>query len=158
MKAKLWIPFAAIAFALAGCAAGEDVLATSGAGYLEDPAAVVAGADWSRAERIDVGLSEFEFAPSDLRLQHGKPYRLHLENDGNVTHYFVSAEFFKAIAVARLETPAGTLEAPRLQSIAVPPGAAKELYFVPVARGAYDLECTAPLHALFGMVGRISIE
>jgi hypothetical protein len=64
----------------------------------------------------------------------------------------------RPIAVARLETPTAKVKAPWLKSIAIPPGTSKELYFVAVVRGEYDLECTAPLHALFGMVGKISIE
>ena len=46
---------------------------------------------------------------------------------------------------------------PYLRSIAVAPDTEKELYFVAVGKGEYDLECTAPLHSRFGMVGAIQV-
>ena len=41
--------------------------------------------------------------------------------------------------------------------LSVAPGEQKVLHFVPVAKGAYALECTRPLHAIFGMTGTIRI-
>ncbi len=80
-----------------------------------------------------------------------------MENRGKATHFFVSEEFFKSIAIQRMKTPEGEIAMPYLRSIAVAPGTQKELFFVPVKKGEYDLECTAPLHSLFGMVGTIQV-
>lgn len=148
---------AAVMLGLAGCAGGEDVFGKPGAGYVEDMAAQVAAADWSKAETITATLSEFEFAPATLSFRQGVPYRLRMENRGDATHFFASEGFFKAIASQRLKTPQGEIDMPYLRSIAVAPGVEKELFFVPVKKGEYDLECTAPLHSLFGMVGRIRV-
>ena len=148
---------AAMTLGLAGCAGGEDVFGEPGAGYVEDMAAPVAAADWSQAETITVALAEYEFAPAALSFRRGVPYRLRIENSGGATHFFASEGFFKAIAAQRLKTPEGEIDMPYLRSIAVAPGAVKELFFVPVKKGQYDLECTAPLHSLFGMVGGIQV-
>lgn len=148
---------AAAIVGLAGCAAGEDLFGAPEAGYVEDMAAQVAAADWSKAETTTVTLSEYDFTPATLTFRRGVPYRLRMENRGDVTHFFVSEGFFKAIATQRLKTPKGEIDMPYLKSIAVAPGTEKELFFVPVEKGEYDLECTAPLHSLFGMVGTIQV-
>ncbi len=149
--------FVALALALGGCAAGDDGFATSPAGYVQDAGPRVAAADWAAAETVEIVLSEYEFEPADLTFRAGTPYRLRLRNTGDATHYFAAADFFKAIAAQRLTRPGDAVETPLLTSIAVPPGASKTLSFVPVERGAYDVECTAPLHAVFGMVGTATI-
>ncbi len=154
MRAAL---FAAAVLGLAGCAAGEDVFGKPGSGYVEDTAAQVAAADWSKTETITVELSEFEFTPATLTFRQGAPYRLRMENRGDVTHFFASEAFLQTIATQRLRTPQGEIDMPYLRSIAVVPGTRKELFFVPVKKGEYDLECTAPLHSLFGMVGTIQV-
>ena len=149
---------AAAIVGLSGCAAGEDLFGAPEAGYVEDMAALVAAADWSKAETVTVELSEFEFAPSSLTFRQQAPYRLRLENRGKATHFFVSEEFFKAIAIQRMETPVGEITMHYPKSISVAPGTEKELYFLPVREGAYGLKCTAPLHELFGMKGEITIQ
>ena len=107
----------AVMLGLAGCAGGEDVFGKPGAGYVEDMAAQVAAADWSKAETITVTLSEFEFAPATLSFRQGVPYRLRMENRGDATHFFASEGFFKAIATQRLKTPQGEIDMPYLRSI-----------------------------------------
>ena len=157
MKRVNIIAIAAVLLGLAGCAGGEDVFGEPGAGYVEDMAARVAAADWPAAETITVALAEYEFTPATLSFRPGVAYRLRLENRGDSTHFFASEGFFKAIAAQRLKTSQGEIDMPYLRSIAVPPGATKELFFVPVKQGEYELECTAPLHGLFGMVGSIQV-
>lgn len=142
---------------LTGCAAG-DVYDETPVGYVPDAPAIVAGVDWTKAQRASIALNEYDFAPERLVFQRGTPYRLHLENRGDTTHTFTSEGFFKAIAARELETPQGTVEQPLLKTIAVAPGEAKELTFVPVEAGEYELECSRPFHAVFGMTGVIRIE
>ena len=52
----------------------------------------------------------------------------------------------------------GEASLPLLEAIAVASQETKTLYFVPVTPGDYYLSCDVPLHATFGMVGRILIE
>lgn len=158
MKRMQWVSMIALAvLVLAGCDAGEDVFGDPGAGYVEDVAAVITAADWSQAETVTVTLSEFYFSPASLTFRANVPYRFRIANRGIAAHNFVSQTFFKAIAIQRMKTPQGDIDMPYLKSIAVAPGTEKEVFFVPVKKGEYDLECTAPLHRLFGMVGKIAV-
>ncbi len=148
---------AAAVLALGGCARAVDVFGEPGAGYVTDAAALTASADWSNAETVTVSLSEFAFAPSSLTFRTRTPYRLVIENTGGQTHFFVSEGFFKAIAAHALRSADGEIANPNLEKIAVAPGATKELLFIAVNSGTYELACTAFLHETFGMTGSISI-
>jgi uncharacterized cupredoxin-like copper-binding protein len=143
--------------ALAGCAA-TDVMATDPGAYLADAPERIAAADWARATTLEMALSEFKYAPATLHLRAGEPYRLRLVNRGVEAHDLTSPAFFQAIAVQKLATPKGELAAPKLRSIGVSAGEAKELFFVPVVPGRYAFDCDEPLHALFGMTGEAVIE
>ncbi len=149
---------AAASIFLAGCTSGDVMLHQPGAGYVEDVRAQVAAVDWSDVQTIEVSLAEFVFAPDTLALESGRPYRLVLENGGRRTHTFVSEGFFKAIAAQKLTFADGEIANPYIESIELAPGAVKELTFVPIRSGSFDLRCTVFLHERFGMHGRITIE
>jgi uncharacterized cupredoxin-like copper-binding protein len=112
--------------------------------------------DWTHAQHYDIILSEFHFAPSRIVLQHGEPYALRLENKGRFRHTFTAPEFFRSVAfrpggaATEAEQPGGSL------SLAA--GEVKEIDFVPLQAGTYALECTKPLHGLFGMTGDIIVQ
>ena len=145
-----------LALALAGCAAAKDNMSDSSYGYVPDSKA--ASVDWSKAETVNVTLVDFEFQPARLAFQAGQPYRLHIENKSGSTHFFAAEGFFMAIATGALMEPRGTVEHPHLKEIALAPGESKDLTFVPVTAGTYDLRCTAPFHAGMGMIGSITIS
>ena len=147
-----------LALLITACVAAVDEFAETPAGYVPDIEDRVTAIDWRQAEIVTVLLKEYAFSTVPLRFATGKPYRLILNNEGETTHFFVSEEFFRAIAARRLETSEGVVAAPRLASIVVRPGSTKVLEFVPVESGKYQLECTAPLHAVFGMVGTIEVR
>ena len=147
----------AVPLLLSACAA-KDVMAPNSSGYVTDVEQRVSGVDWNRAATIDVVLTEYKFTPSSLRFQEGQPYRLHLINRGSETHDFSSKPFFQAIAAAKLVSKDNTASLPRLASIGVSPGDTKDLYFVPVRRGSYPIECEELLHSTFGMTGVARIE
>ena len=112
--------------------------------------------DWSKAERIDVALSEFSFTPSRLVLEHGRPYRLHLENHGSGGHDFDAPDLFRSSRLgtgtaAGLERDGGTIELAR--------GDARDVYVMPTRAGAFPLDCSHLLHAtIFGMTGVIEVR
>ncbi len=143
---------------LAGCAGGDVILEKPSAGYVRDIAAQTANVDWSKAETVTVTLSEFRFAPARLSFQGGIPYRLRLRNVGTRDHTFVTPGFFQAIAAEKLVSADGEAARPYLQSIAVPPGVEKELFFVPVKTAVYGVKCTVFLHESFGMEGKITVR
>lgn len=133
-------------------------MATDGAGYVADAAQRVANVDWSKAETVDIALSEYDFTPAALSFHQDHPYRLHLANKGGDVHDFASKPFFQAIAAAKLVTSGATTEMPRLESIGLKAGEAKDLYFVAVTPGTYSFDCREPLHAMFGMTGTARID
>ncbi len=144
--------------ALIACARGDIVSREPPAGYLPDAAARVAAADWSATEDVTLTLSEFSFAPDAPVFRAGVPTRLTLRNDGDRPHTFRSEAFFKAIAAQRLVSADGEIANPYPETIAVPAGQSKQLYFVPIVKGTYAFECSVPLHDVFGMQGQVRIE
>lgn len=155
-KTKL-AAFAAALLLVSGCALNLDRFGTAEEGYVADPASHTAAVDWTKAETATIKLSDFAFTPNALDFKKGTAYRLRLENTSDKTHYFAAEDFFKAIAVAKLVTAQGEETNPYVKLIAVPEGETKELDFVAVNGGAFDLLCTAPLHAILGMRGTIRI-
>ncbi len=149
---------AALIMSLAGCAGGDVVLPAAPQGYLQDPAIHLSAADWSKATTVDVELDEYRFRPAELEFIAGRPYRLVLRNIGTSDHTFVSEGFFQAIAAQELTSEDGGVSNPILARIEVPAGGRRELTFVPVTRGVYDLECSVFLHETLGMTGRIAIR
>ena len=114
-------------YMLAGCSAlRTDVRSEAPPGYQADgrrrsPASV----DWSKVQTVTVGMNEYNYVPSSLNFEAGKPYRLHLGNSGSKSHSFSSEPFFKSIAARRLTTKDGTVEAPFIQELVVAPGAGR---------------------------------
>ncbi len=149
--------FVVVAVVLAGCAAGEDVFGSPEAGYVAAPASLTARVDWSKAETVEVVLSEFAFSPPALTFRAETAYRLVLRNEGSVAHVFASPDFFKAIAARTLKTREGKIANPYLVAVSLAPGEVKEVLFLAVKPGDYALECTEPLHSTFGMTGTIRV-
>lgn len=151
-------PVVALLLAMAACTTGDVLTDKPAPGYVEDVAALVGAVDWTQAEIVTVELSEFQFKPTKLRFQEGVGYRLMLRNTGDGRHTFVAETFFTAIAADKLISADDMIATPYLQVIEVLPGSEKELRFVPVRKGTYDLECSVPFHALFGMEGVITVD
>jgi len=120
---------------------------------LAAPAAAQTGGDAAPHEQaVEISLSNFAFAPRDIRLRAGQPYRLHLVNSANGGHNFSAPAFFRTARIAPADAAAvrnGTIE--------VPKGQARDIRLVP-ARGTYPVKCTHFLHSGFGMKGSITAE
>lgn len=144
-------------FGVAGCAVDERY-GSPDSGYLENIQAVVSAADWSKAEKITVTLSNFSFSPDALVFRAGQPYELTLINSASFSHNFTTGTFFRAIAAQRLAMSDGEAGMPTLESISLESKETKTLYFVAVRPGRYALKCSVPLHAIFGMTGEIEIR
>ncbi|HLL31872.1 MAG TPA: cupredoxin domain-containing protein [Allosphingosinicella sp.] len=117
------------------------------------PAAAAAQApDWTRAQRVEVRLSSFDFTPSTLRLRAGRPVVLHLVNTGSGGHDFTAPAFFAAAQVRprdRGRVGKGRIELRGRQSV--------EIALVPKA-GTYPLKCSHAFHKTLGMSGRIVVD
>ncbi len=100
---------------------------------------------------INVVMIDYKFQPDHLILQHGVPYRLHLENHGKETHEFTAPTFF---AAAKIDNPA-VLNREHTE-IVMQPGDAKDLLVTPGPPGTYDLRCSD--HDWNGMTGGITVQ
>ena len=100
---------------------------------------------------IAITLSNFAFAPDQIRLRAHAPVRLRLVNAASGGHNFSAPDFF-----ASCTYPGGA--APPNGKIELPAGTSVDLVLVPGTAGSYKLECTHFLHSLFGMTGRIIVE
>ena len=118
------------------------------------PAAAAPGIEWSRAEPISVGLTDFRFEPGRITLHANQPYRLHLQSRGGA-HDFAARELFQA---ASLRADAVGKEAAASGRVELASGEAKDLYLVPLRTGTFPVECTHFLHALFGMTGEVVVQ
>jgi uncharacterized cupredoxin-like copper-binding protein len=144
---------------LAGCSGlRTDVRTEAPPGYRAEAASKTASVDWSKAQTVTVGMDEYDYVPSSLSFETGKPYRLHIENNGGKSHTFSSPPFFKSIAARRLTTKEGAVEAPFVQELVVALGQAADLEFVALTPGNYPLVCNEPLHEVFGMTGSILVR
>ena len=102
---------------------------------------------------IQIGLSNFSFAPNMLRLQRNTTYTLHLKNTASGGHAFSSPELFAAVSVAPEDMSkimGGKIE--------IPAGGSVDITITPMAAGTYPIVCTHFLHQSFGMHGTAVIE
>jgi len=139
------------AFRLAGGRRWVMMLSSTGVILFAFATPAVATADGVRARLVTVVASEYQFSPKTLTLKRGVAYRLHLENHGKELHEFTAPAFFKSV---ELGDPA-VLNADRTE-IAVHPGEAKDLSFVPKKAGHYRLICSD--HDWAGMTGEIVVK
>ena len=114
--------------------------------------ATVAAQSRTRAQPIDVILTDFAFTPQRLHLRQGQAYRLRFVNRGSGGHNFSAPAFFAAARIDPADAGAvagGKIELGGNQS--------RTLRLVPAA-GNYAVTCTHFLHAGFGMVGSITVD
>jgi uncharacterized cupredoxin-like copper-binding protein len=128
--------------------------------YIRDVSRIVAEADWNKQRTVTVELNEYRYTPEILRLQAGTPYKLELVNRGRAKHYFTAPEFFRAIATRKVQSNHdGEIKAPYFTALEMMAnGGQLDLYFVPVHKGSYQVNCTLPGHTEQGMVGNLIIE
>jgi uncharacterized cupredoxin-like copper-binding protein len=104
-------------------------------------------------ETIPVQLSSFKFAPSELTLQRGHSYRLHLVNASGGGHDFSAPAFFAASTIApadRGKVAGGKVRLSGKQAV--------DITLTPERAGSYPLTCTHFMHSGFGMKGRITVQ
>jgi uncharacterized cupredoxin-like copper-binding protein len=150
-QAKLMVVTTCVALILgSGCATVD---------YVADAKARVDAADWSKMQTVPVVLKEYSYTPSNLYFKVGVPYKLEIKNDGTVKHYFTAEGFFKAIATRKVQSNAdGEIKAPYFSALEVFPSRSLDIYFVPVTKGSYRLNCTIAGHEVQGMHGTIVIK
>lgn len=132
------------------------------ADYIVDGPAIVKAANWDAMQTVTIEMEDFSYAPQDLKLKAGQPYKLVLKNTGEKDHYYTATEFFKNVAWRKVQSPkphGGEIKAPVFSAIEVyKGGAVVELFLVPVTKGTYEVHCTIDDHKDKGMHGTITIE
>jgi uncharacterized cupredoxin-like copper-binding protein len=109
------------------------------------------GATAAEPVTVNVVMIDYRFQPDHLVLQHGVPYRLHLENHGKETHEFTAPTFFAASKIGNPDV----LNREHSE-IVMQPGDAKDLFLTPGPPGTYDLRCAD--HDWNGMTGGITVQ
>jgi uncharacterized cupredoxin-like copper-binding protein len=110
-----------------------------------------AGLDWSRAQLVKLTTVEYAFEPNHLLLRRDTAYRLHVENYGHELHELTAPNFFKSV---ELRNP-DALNREHTE-IVLQPKEQKDLYFVTLRSGHYDMWCAD--HDWAGMTGDITVE
>jgi uncharacterized cupredoxin-like copper-binding protein len=107
--------------------------------------------DWTKSQRVDLVAVEYAFQPNHLTFRRDRAYQLHVENHGRELHELTAPDFFKA---AQLRNPE-VLNQDHTELV-LQPGDKKDLYFVPLRPGHYDMRCAD--HDWAGMTGDITID
>jgi uncharacterized cupredoxin-like copper-binding protein len=107
--------------------------------------------DWSKAQLVTLTTVEYAFEPSHLLLRRDTAYRLHVENHGRELHELTAPDFLKSI---KLRNP-DALNREHTE-IVLQPNEQKDLYFVTLRSGHYNMWCAD--HDWAGMTGDITIE
>jgi len=107
--------------------------------------------DWSAALPVSLTTVDYAFEPSHLVFRHDFAYRLHIENHGHELHELTAPDFFNAV---ELRNPA-VLNRERTE-IVLEPNAHKDLYFLALQPGHYNIWCAD--HDWAGMTGAITVE
>ena len=110
-----------------------------------------AGVDWSQARSVTLTAVEYAFEPKHLIFRRDVAYRLHLENHGRELHELTAPDFFKSV---ELRNP-DALNREHTE-IVLQPNEQKDLYFVALRSGHYDIWCAD--HDWAGMTGDITVE
>ncbi|HEY0413988.1 MAG TPA: cupredoxin domain-containing protein [Allosphingosinicella sp.] len=108
--------------------------------------------DWSHAQRVEVRLANFSYAPKVIHLRAGQPVVLHLVNTASGGHDFYAPAFFAAAQVRaqdRAQIDDGSVDFGGRES--------HDVALVPKA-GRYPLKCTHAFHKMFGMTGEIVVD
>jgi uncharacterized cupredoxin-like copper-binding protein len=113
---------------------------------------VLAALPAAAADLVQVRLVDDRFDPAEIVLEHGKPYRLHIENVGHEMHEFSARAFFHAAQIA----DAAVTLTNEASEVVLQPGQSRDVDLVAPAPGTYALTC--PDHDWDGMVGKIVVR
>jgi uncharacterized cupredoxin-like copper-binding protein len=115
------------------------------------PPARAAEVDWSKAQLVALTTVEYAFEPNHLILRRETAYRLHVENHGRELHELTAPKLFEAVELRNPEV----LNREHTEMV-LQPNEQKDLYFVTLRPGRYDMWCAD--HDWAGMTGDITVE
>ncbi|BAE49593.1 hypothetical protein [Paramagnetospirillum magneticum] len=150
----------AVAFSLsllAACAGSDSVSNRLPPGFVSNAAEIVAGADWAAPEEVRITIADHAFRPAEWVFHRDRATRLVLVNATESDHGLKARAFFTDIAVESVRGGGQVLKGPWIESLAIPAGETKELWFVPARFGSYSFECSAVGHPSLGERGVIDV-
>jgi plastocyanin len=127
------------------------LLSLSSAHAQDQPGAV--SADASKAQAVEVVMTDYMFTPDKLRFRANTPTHLRLVNNAGHGHSFDAPELFAAMRVAdddQSKITDGKIEVEGGQTV--------DVKLVPQTPGTYKFHCSHFLHATFGMSGEAVIR
>lgn len=105
-----------------------------------------------------------KFSPSIIELETGKLYKMVIENQGPVKHYFSSDGFSQSVLTRKVQvndtsgTPIAEIKG-LIREVEVYPEFQAQWWFVPIKTGTFnDLRCSIKGHTEMGMKGTIIIK
>jgi uncharacterized cupredoxin-like copper-binding protein len=132
--------------------------------YVTNAADIVKAADWKKMTTVTVKMGEqgdkLYYEPEKLVFKAGQPYKLEMKNTGRKKHYFAAPEFFRMIAMRKIQSNRdGEVKAPYITAVEIYEKEGQmDLYFVPVKKGSFEVKCSIDDHADRGMYGTIVVE
>ena len=114
---------------------------------------VGAAAQGDQPNVIPVELSEFKITPSEIVLDKGRRYVLHLTDSGKRDHDLTAKAFFRTVSM----DPASASSV-RYGEIDLTPGDVADVGFTPLTGGIYEIHCGHLFHASLGMKGHIVVR
>jgi uncharacterized cupredoxin-like copper-binding protein len=119
---------------------------------------LVSSADWDTMETVEIDMGEFFFAPDEIHLTVGQPYRLLFINGGDVKHEATSPGLFTTIAFRKAQDASGEFKAPTVAEVETFAGKETELFLIPQEAGTFDIVCEIEGHFEAGMFGTIVVD
>lgn len=125
--------------------------------WVQDAADQVESANWDEVETVTFKLGEFFFEPNEVTLEVGRTYVLEVSNSGTIKHEFTASDFYRSVALRKVQDATGEYKVPYLAEVEVFPGQQTDLYLIPTQAGEYKLVCEIEGHEESGMVGKITV-
>ena len=109
--------------------------------------------DWSKAETMQIDLTNFAFSPASIHLKQGTAYRLHFVNQSSGGHDFTAKDFFAAAALDPATAGAVTNGTVRLAG-----NQTVDIDLIASQTGHFEAHCSHLMHATLGMTGEVVVE
>ncbi len=119
---------------------------------------LVSSADWDTMETVEIDMGEFYFAPDEIHLTVGQPYKLLFVNSGDVKHEATAPGLFETVAFRKAQDASGEFKAPTVNEVETFAGKETELFLIPQEAGTFDIVCEIEGHFEAGMFGTIVVD
>ena len=148
-------------FGLQACALQQGTHSFLARNCVEDARERIQAADWSKAEIISLRIRQSSFNPMIIGLKQNRPYVIRINNGDDSIHVFRAGEFFRSVALAKVEVDGFDSEDHCITAVSIDGGETAEIQLVAVRDGRYEFDdnpLLVPWVLIPGAVGIIYIE